>query len=49
MNRWLKFVFILLGGFVFYLLTGDLSEAVLLSIILSYIEFRIIDKKSKDK
>lgn len=41
MIGWLKFIFIFLGGIGFYLLTGDLSEAILLIVVLSYLEFRI--------
>lgn len=44
MNIWIKLILILLGGFVFYLLTGDLSEAFLLIAILGYFE-SVINKK----
>jgi hypothetical protein len=41
MKEWLKFILIFLGGTGFYLLTGDLSEAILAIVVLSYIELRI--------
>jgi len=44
MKGWLKFIFILVGGFVLYLLTGSISDGLLLITILSYLEFRIRDK-----
>ena len=31
---------ILLGGLLFYVITGDISVALLLTILLSYFEFR---------
>lgn len=35
MNKYLRYVLYIVGGFAFYLLTGDGSEAILLLIILT--------------
>ena len=45
MNLWLKFLFIVLGGIGFFILSGSGSEALLLIVILTYLEFRFKKKE----